>query len=342
MFSTQTEARWSLADAKAHRKATEARAKKLKPIVSPLVSLTLVPIVKLSRLMGKEYPLYRTLLRPMYEDMNSHLKHALDDYQPKAGDVLTCVYFKCGTNWTMQMAHQIAHLGEGEYDYIYDVIAWPDGPDPKISIPLDDETPYQSATGLRIIKSHAKANHVPFNKEAKYIVVIRDPKDAFVSGYHFSGPLIFGQMMPSVEAWLDIFLSEHAIQGIWHEFLASWWPLREQPNVLFMRYEQIKDDPDAAIRKIATLMGVELTQEVFDKIKERSSFAYMKSIDHKFYPPIISPLVQRGGTLMRKGQTGSAGELLSKAQQKRIDDYCSNALKELGCDFPYDELYRGG
>ena len=238
------------------------------------------------------------------------------------------------------MAHQIAHLGEGEYDYIYDVIAWPDAPHSKISISLHDETPYQSPTGLRIIKSHAKGSQVPFNKEAKYIVVIRDPKDAFISGYHFLRPVMFGQVMPSVEAWLEFFLSEHAIQGVWHEFLASWWPLRHEPNVLFMTYEEIKQDSGAAIRKIAALMGVELTQDVFEKVKERSAFAYMKARDEKFYPPRLSPFGTPDGRLVRKGQTGNSGELLSKAQQKRIDDYCSNGLKELGCDFPYDELYR--
>ncbi|MEM7117228.1 MAG: sulfotransferase domain-containing protein, partial [Chloroflexota bacterium] len=162
---------------------------------------------------------------------------------------------------------------------------------------------------------------------------------AFVSSYHFLEALFLGQTIPSVETWLDLFLSKYSAQGIWHEFVASWWALRHEPNVLFMTYESMKADAGQAIEKVAEVMGVELTAVQLTNIQHLSSFAHMKSIEEKFYPPIVSPLYQPGGTMIRKGQTGTASELLSPAQQQRIDDYCRAGLQALGSDFPYDEWY---
>jgi len=47
----------------------------------------------------------------------------------------------------MQIALQIAHLGQADYDYVYDLVAWPEFL-PGVSISLT-ETPPPSPTGLR-------------------------------------------------------------------------------------------------------------------------------------------------------------------------------------------------
>jgi len=45
------------------------------------------------------------------------------------------------------------------------------------------------------------------------------------------------------------------------------------------------------------------------------------------------------GQMIRSGNKGESGELLSPKQQERIDAYCHAALQRLGCDFPYDRYY---
>ncbi|MEM7534620.1 MAG: sulfotransferase domain-containing protein [Chloroflexota bacterium] len=330
---------WTQQDAQAHRAMLERRAARLKPIVLPLTYLTMLPARNIARWLGKEHPFYRTLLGALYADMDAAFINAFNDYELQRNDVVVCAYFKSGTNWMMQTAYQIAHHGDGDYDYIYDVIPWPDGPDRKIPISLHDPAPYQSSSGQRIIKSHSIVDHVPLRPEAKYIVMTRDPKDVVVSGYYFFEALLFGPLVPSIEAWVDIFISDQAIQGSWHEFVAGWWPLRNEPNVLFMTYEEMRKDTDESIRTVADFMDVDLTPEMFTNIQERTSFAYMKSIDHKLYPPRLSPLGYPDGVLVRKGQSGSSGELLSVELQQHIDDYCRAQLEVLGCDFPYDALY---
>jgi hypothetical protein len=61
----------------------------------------------------------------------------------------------------------------------------------------------------------------------------------------------------------------------------------------------------------------------------------MKKIGAKF-DPAGSPWARSSGAMVRRGERGSSGELLSADQQRRIDDYWRAELARIGCDFPYD------
>jgi hypothetical protein len=180
---------------------------------------------------------------------------------------------------------------------------------------------------------------VPYNEAAKYICVTRDPKDVVVSAHHFFGSMLLGPLIPSIPTWVKQCMSEGSAFGPWHKFVASYWPWRDRNNVLFITYEQMTADHLGSIRKIAELMAVEVTDAEVQRIAELTSYEAMKAIDHKFYPGEVSPFARPGGQMIRQGKIGSSGELLSAEQQAFIDDYCRTGLKELGCDFPYDDHY---
>jgi hypothetical protein len=85
-------------------------------------------------------------------------------------------------------------------------------------------------------------------------------------------------------------------------------------------------------------MGVTLTPDERAAVIEQSTFDSMKKIGHKF-DPAGSPWSNPRGAMMRRGERGSASELLSAADQRRIDDYWRAELARLGCDFPYDAQF---
>jgi hypothetical protein len=74
-------------------------------------------------------------------------------------------------------------------------------------------------------------------------------------------------------------------------------------------------------------------------VLEKSTFAYMREIDHKFYPGMVSPFGLPDGKMMREGKSKSAKVLLTTEQQARVDACCRAELVALGSDFPYDEMF---
>ena len=64
----------------------------------------------------------------------------------------------------------------------------------------------------------------------------------------------------------------------------------------------------------------------------------MKKIGEKFDPQ-GAPWASAHGSMIRRGEHGASGELLSAADQRRIDDHWRAELRRLGSDFPYDEAF---
>jgi hypothetical protein len=263
-------------------------------------------------------------------------------YEPTASDVFVCAGFKAGTTWMLQMATQIAFRGAAEFANIHHVVPWPDGPPPmqRHMIPLADPSPRERApTGLRVIKTHAVQSSVPYSPSARYIVLVRDPKDVIVSGYHFLRSMLYGPLMPSVAHWVDLYLDGRLGGGSWAQHLASFWHVRARGNVLFLTYEDLKRDAHAAVRRVAAFMGVDLSHAEREVVFRASSFASMKREQGKFDPGAIVPW---GGKdfMLRHGRSGASGELLTRDMQRQIDDRCRAQLRALGCDFPYDVAFR--
>jgi hypothetical protein len=303
----------------------------VRTLVWPILWLIVVPLTKV---FSRRWP--RAVSRMLTRILGQFPK----DYQPTEHDVLVCSYFKSGTNWTMQMAVQIAYRGRASYDHIHELVPWPDMPDEwGYALPISDDRPRaECPTGLRVIKTHLALGAVPYAPGARYVCVVRDPKDVFVSSHHFIRSMGLGPAMPSVAGWLESYLSPDTALGSWAEHLQSYWRIREQPNVLFLTYEQMRADLPGTVDKIAALMGVVLTADERAAVVEQSTFAHMKKIGRKFDAQ-GSPWASGAGAMMRRGERGSSGELISAADQRRIDDYWRAELKRIGSDFPYDEAF---
>jgi hypothetical protein len=260
---------------------------------------------------------------------------AFKDYIPTKNDIIVACLSRSGTHWMMQMALQIAHLGQAEYDYLYDVVAWPDFL-PDVSIGLS-EPPPASPTGLRVIKTHSPAQMVTVNDAAKYITVIRDPKEVLVSLYYFMPKALafLGLQTGGPDDWVEKFLNKQVPGGWWAEHTASWWALRDRPNVHLVLFKDLKADPGAEIDRISEFLGVNLSSEQRQHVMTKSSFDYMKAIDHKFSPIIGDTDMP---VVIRKGQTDTGGDLFTETQLDQINAYCERELERLGSDFPYAEL----
>jgi hypothetical protein len=301
------------------------------------------PVIRVLDRLGRARSLVTRMAARRHQTGQS--QNPFNGYTATSHDVFVIAHVKSGTNWMMQIAHQLAFHGEGEYDHIHSVVAWPDvalmGPMKHYAIPLDDSSVWMaSPEQKRIIKTHCDWDWLPYSPDARYIIVIRDPKDVFVSSYYFfvkNGPLSFTGF--SVETWFELFLSSGmGIWSSWAENTAGYWAARQQPNVLIVPFKSMKNDLAGTVRRVANLMDVRVAETVIDRVCSKSSFGYMKQIDDKFRAWELVPWKKTAAPMIRKGTQGSSSDLLSLEQQQRLDRHFISELKRLGSDFPYAEF----
>lgn len=301
-----------------------------------------VPVMWLVNRLGLTVPLASRMARRQRKSFAA--KNPFKGYTPTPHDVFVATFVKSGTNWMMQIAHQLAFHGKSDYAHIHEVVPWPETtlmrPLKGYAIPIEDPAVWMaSPEGKRVIKTHFEWELLPYSEVARYIMVIRDPKDVFVSSYFFflkNGP--FGPVAPSVETWLELFLSDgFYFNGSWAANTAGYWAQRHRKNVLVCSFKAMRRDLPGTVRAVADFLGIRASDEVIARVCDKSSFDYMKQHDDKFrtwkFVPwsIDTPMV-------RKGAQGGSSELLTQAQQRRIDDYFRSELKRLGSEFPYDEF----
>jgi hypothetical protein len=273
--------------------------------------------------------------------LTANFAQSFGAYRPTSSDVIVASGFKSGTNWTMQIAVQVAHRGLADFGHIHDVVPWPELPrSARFAVPAEDDAARRnSLTGLRVIKTHLPLGNVPYVAWARYICVVRDPKDVAVSSYFFLKRLIFGPTMGSINDWVRLSTMGRGMG--WAEHLASFWKRRDCDNVLFLTYEEMKQDLNGTVAQIAEFMGVDLTDEEVALVAEKSSFTYMKSVSEKFDPVGMGPpWADAVGSMLRKGVSGSSREYLTREQRRQIDHHWKKELIRLGCDFPYEAYYE--
>jgi hypothetical protein len=288
--------------------------------------------------LGLSKPLLRLVFRQLL--FGRSRQRAFAGYVATEHDVFVATFGKSGTNWMMQIAQQIAHRGEAEFDHIHDVVAWPDAPG-GMGLSLSNPSPReQSPTGLRVIKTHLESDLLPYGEKSVYLTIVRDPKEVLVSSYCFLGGILGVLGHVGIDDWFDLFVAPRGMAVAWARHTAGFWRWRERPNALVLDFSEVMTERRRCIERVATVMGVDLSDDQLARVVERSSFVYMKAHASQFDPP-PTPLSKGGERpqMIRRGKSGASDELLSRAQQAAVDGVCQAELARLGSDFPYAERF---
>jgi hypothetical protein len=188
-----------------------------------------------------------------------------------------------------------------------------------------------------VIKTHLDEAYVPHSDAARYVVVLRDPKEVLVSSYHFLPPLLGVADTLDPADWLDLFLTsrETGVEA-WVEHTLGWWGVRDAPEVLVLFFADMKRDLPGAVDRIAAHLAVTLSSDERAAVIERSGLAWMKANNDKFAPvpmPFVPPT--HLPDMVRRGVSGGSAELYTPEQLAPVDARAIASLARRGSSFPY-------
>ncbi|KAJ8968177.1 hypothetical protein NQ314_002436 [Rhamnusium bicolor] len=130
-------------------------------------------------------------------------------------------------------------------------------------------------------------------KKPKIIYVTRNPKDTCIS-YHNHSKLLEGYT-GSFEDFCKLFLAGkreytffiNILRPFW-QHIFPFWERRNQPNILFLKYEEMIKDLPAIIRKVAQFLEKDLTDEQVDRLSDHLSFTNMKNNPSVNYEKLVA------------------------------------------------------
>lgn len=172
-------------------------------------------------------------------------------YKPRSDDVFIVTFPKSGTLWMQQIGYLIFHDGSPA----------PDGLEFYKTTPFLEMFGAEDVVKMKrpgLIKTHLPYDLIPKSPSAKYVYVCRNPKDVCVSFfYHTKGFVAYDFADGSFEDYFDVFTQGANDFGDYFDHVLSWYAHRNDPNVLFLRYEDIKADPRSQVLKFAAFLGEE-------------------------------------------------------------------------------------
>jgi len=259
----------------------------------------------------------------------------------KLGDVWITTYAKSGTTWT-QAIMQYMFYGETKFAHIFEAVPWPEVGDPNLPIYTDLKA-LDSMTRRRAFKSHWPCrDHQVSNGKSKFIYVWRNGMDVAVSFYHHCIGIRFYNFDGDWDTFCELFLTENVDFGSWWDHVREWWVRVHSPDfngdVLMLTYEEMKEDIEREIRKIAKFVDVELTDEQVQMIIKNSSFAAMKDTE-MITPTLNDPRFRKSGSNhYRKGIIGDYKNYWKPDQIERFYKMCET--KFAGLDIPWKKYYE--
>lgn len=243
-------------------------------------------------------------------------------WKPQLDDLVIATYPKSGTTLTQHMT----------YIMLNDGIPVQPGEKLDVLFPHLEEVGNPSSasvkSGKRLIKTHLpydKLSKVSPESIAKFIFVARNPKDCIVSFFHHTRgfPQHYDFEDGEFGVYHDLFCKGEVDFGSYFDMLRSWLDHKDDENVLFITYEDIRANKKKVISEIAEFIGGGTKEKLMeddgilmDKILKYSSLEEMKKDPLRW----CSERKAEHSPFVRSGKVGGWGELLTKEQGDKLDE----------------------
>ena len=260
-------------------------------------------------------------------------------FEPRPDDIFITTPPKSGTTWMQGIVSSLLWPEGGAPGTRFERSPWVDAR----FTPEDDMLASVEAISYRrFIKTHSPADCAPVFEQCRYVAVYRDGRDALMSWANHRS-----RMRPELLEYLNATAIEEGIEPIppvwdgdmdslfdeWEmrcssiTHLASWWPMRQEPFVTFVHYNDLVADLEGEMRRLAGYLGIEVPEELWPGAVERCGLAEMRA-DAAENSDMDLAFDGGAAAFFHKGTNGRWRGVLTEAQLARYDDLVATLAPE--------------
>ncbi|XP_066487522.1 sulfotransferase 1B1-like [Tiliqua scincoides] len=251
----------------------------------------------------------------------------IENFEARPDDLVIATYPKAGTTWMQEIVDLLLVGGDLEkarraplhYRIPFLEICSP----PPIPSGVDQLV---DAPSPRTIKTHLPFQLVPksfWEKNCKVIYVARNAKDNLVSYFFFDQ---MNLTQPDPGPWNDYvkkFMEGEVPWGSWYDHVRRFWDEKENHRILYMFYEDMKEDLVREVRRVKDFLELDLSEDILQRIAHHTSFKVMKDNPMANYESVPEAIFDKTKSpFMRKGEVGDWKNYFTVAQREEFDaDY---------------------
>uniref|UniRef100_K3ZJ85 Sulfotransferase n=1 Tax=Setaria italica TaxID=4555 RepID=K3ZJ85_SETIT len=265
-------------------------------------------------------------------------------FKARHDDIILATNPKCGTTWLKALSFAItnrSHYDSGNHPLLtrhpQEVI-----PTIDVEIPLNGDLNFiEKLPPPRILATHLPLSLLPESiriQGCRIVYICRDPKDAFVSRWHFVSDF-FGEKT-DINVAFNMFCEGVVDYGpYWDHCLEYWRESVKSDRILFLKYEEMMLEPVKFVKVLASFLGAPFTGEeedagVPEELVRLCSFKTLSGVNSS-----QTEVVQRGSVVVKKsayfrrGKVGDWVNHISEEMARKLDDIVQEKLKGSGLVF---------
>uniref|UniRef100_A0ACB8GCD2 Uncharacterized protein n=1 Tax=Sphaerodactylus townsendi TaxID=933632 RepID=A0ACB8GCD2_9SAUR len=127
------------------------------------------------------------------------------------------------------------------------------------------------------------------------------------------------------------------LAGSWLDHVEGWYAHKDDFNILFLTYEEMKKDLRNSVLKICSFLGRKLTEEELQTVVDMATFDKMRLDPRSNYEKLpVNVMDKDKGCFLRKGTVGDWKNIMTIAQSERFDSVFRKRMESLPVKFCWD------